>query len=108
VTGSIERLEITEEIRLRRSMQRGFTLMLQKSRMLQMQGVKGEAVVSLYNAADAVSWAFPKGKQQGELTWFLNLTGWGFYERHFQLAKACVYVYLLCLSPVVYATSGFI
>ena len=35
-----------------------------------MQGVKGEAVVKLRrtfdNAADAVSSAFPKGKQQGE------------------------------------------
>jgi hypothetical protein len=39
-----------------------------------MQGVKGEAVVvlrrALDNAADAVSSAFPKGKQHDCFSWF--------------------------------------
>ncbi len=54
-----------------------FTLTLQKSRMPQIQGVKGEAVVgyresstmlggqALDNTGDAVSSAFPKGKKHG-------------------------------------------
>jgi hypothetical protein len=50
------------------------TLALQKSRMPEMQGVKGEAVVvlrqSLDNEAGAVSSVFPKGKQHDCFSWF--------------------------------------
>ena len=47
-----------------------FILVLWKLRMPQIRGVKGEAVVNLCrildNAGDAVSSAFPKGKQRAE------------------------------------------
>jgi hypothetical protein len=52
--------------------------------MLQMQGVKGEAVVvlrrSLDNAADAVLSAFPKGKQYGCFSSFLDITRSAFHK----------------------------
>jgi hypothetical protein len=49
-----------------------------------MQGVKGEAVVvlrrSLDNVADAVSSAFPKGKQHGYFFVFPDITESVFYD----------------------------
>jgi hypothetical protein len=54
-----------------------FILKLQKPMVQQMQGVKGEAVVirqSYDNATDAVSSAFPKGKQHSCFSNFLDIT----------------------------------
>jgi hypothetical protein len=67
-----------------------FSLTLQKPRVLQMQGVKGEAVVVYADplttrqrrasAADAVSSAFPKGKQHGCFSGSLDITRSAFHK----------------------------
>jgi hypothetical protein len=79
--------------------------------MLQIQGVKGEAVVKLRrtldNAGDAVLSTFPKGKQHGEYTIILSLTICGILKQGIVQLQPAVFIdSYLCSSRVVYATLG--
>ncbi len=80
--------------------------------MLQIQGVKGEAVVTYAeplttSRRGGISSAFPKGKQHGEYTMVLNLTICGILKQGIAQLQPPVFIdSYLCSSRVVYATLG--
>jgi hypothetical protein len=96
-----------------------FTLMLQKSRVPLIQGVKGEAVLDYREpltipqycgtgTGDAVPSTFPEGKQQGEF--FIDLGSHLLSNLKITAQNCLITRYLFLLSffrTVVYGTLGF-
>jgi hypothetical protein len=70
----------------------------------------GEAVVKLRrtlgNAGDAVSSAFPKGKQHGRFSGFLDITHSKFHKIVKNSRRERLLLILRTFCPVVYATIG--
>ncbi|MDY6989244.1 MAG: YfiR/HmsC family protein [Thermodesulfobacteriota bacterium] len=82
-----------------------FTLTLQKPRVLQMQGVKVEAVVvyadplTTQSRLVGISSAFPKGKQHGCFSGFLDITRSGIPQKYSKRPQRKAIVAFLNILP---------
>ena len=87
------------------------TLTLQKSRMLQIQGAKGEAIVSYCEPLATQEMRYHpakggKGKQLGRFFNFLDITGNEFHKIAQKDHKERLLLLLRTFCHVVYATIG--